>query len=284
MHVYDTHLHLLYPDVFSYPWCSGLDALNHAFHLETYVAALNATKGNIIVTGAAFMEVDVPEAQQDEEAHFFSRKASSKESLLTAVIAACRPESHTFEAQIEKLAASESIRGVRRILHTSDDSLSQSTRFVDNLNRLATYSLSFDLCLRVDQFHLGIALADRCPDVQFILNHCGIPSVAAQNLDPWRADLRVLAKRPNVACKISGIPAYADASLPLVPQLRPFVEHAVSVFGWDRVMWGSDWPVCNMTFGLSGWLDATHELFAQASESERAKFGTENARRFYRLP
>lgn len=283
MRVYDTHLHLFYPDTFTYPWCMGLPALSRAFHYEDYVADLRAAQSDVTVTHAVFMEADVPETQQEDEAFFFCQKTGEDELPLTTVIASCRPESNIFAAQIEKLAANKRIRGVRRILHTSDDSLSQSSRFINNVNLLASLDLTFDLCLRADQLDLGMTLADNCPTVQFILDHCGIPAVGTQDLDPWRGKLRSLAERPNVACKISGIAAYANVSLPLVPQLRPFVEHSISVFGWDRVMWGSDWPVCNLTFGLSEWLAATSELFANVSECERENLGMKNARRLYRI-
>ncbi len=283
MQLIDTHLHLLYPETFTYAWCAGLPALNKPFHVGNYAALLKQATRGAVVERAMFMEVDVPENQQAREAQFFSDLADAGTSPLSAVIASCRPESAGFVAHVEKLAQNKRVKGLRRILHDGDGTVSQAPLFIENLNCLPALGLTFDLCLRADQLHLGMALADQCPKVQFILDHCGVPSVAAQVLDPWRADMAELAKRPNVACKISGICAYADATKPLVAQVRPFVEHSVATFGFDRVVWGSDWPVCNLTYGLPAWLDATVELFAGASATEKERVGTANAKRIYRI-
>ncbi len=117
----------------------------------------------------------------------------------------------------------------------------------------------------------------------FVLDHCGVPNVRDRELDPWRADIAALAKLPNVACKISGIVAYADPAGWTVDDLRPFVEHVIAVFGWDRVVWGSDWPVCTTTADLTRWVAATHALIAGASDSEKERLLSTNATRIYRL-
>jgi predicted TIM-barrel fold metal-dependent hydrolase len=83
--------------------------------------------------------------------------------------------------------------------------------------------------------------------VTFIFDHCGVPPVKEKILDPWRSDLREIAKSPNVFCTISGLIAYADPHNWTAEDLRPYVDHAMECFGWDRVMFGSDWPVCTLS-------------------------------------
>ncbi|ESX90167.1 hypothetical protein X756_06315 [Mesorhizobium sp. LSHC412B00] len=92
-----------------------------------------------------------------------------------------------------------------------------------------------------------------------------------------------IARRPNVIGKISGVVAYADAGSWTVETLRPYVEHTIGCFGWDRVVWGSDWPVCTLGGGLATWVTATHALIAGASPDERAKLLSGNARRTWKL-
>jgi predicted TIM-barrel fold metal-dependent hydrolase len=123
---------------------------------------------------------------------------------------------------------------------------------------------------------------DKAPEVQFVLDHCGVPDVAGKQLDPWRAYITDMAKRPNVAAKISGIIAYGGKDW-TVEDLRPFVEHVIESFGWDRVVWGSDHPVCTLTANLTRWVNATHEIIAGASEDEKSKLLSRNAERIYRL-
>ena len=199
------------------------------------------------------------------------------------VIAACRPEAETFAAELDRLAGNPALRGLRRILHTSPDELGLAPLFAANLRRLAVHRLTFDLCVLARQLPVATVIAAACPDVSFVLDHCGVPDVSARVLDPWRANLAALAAHPNVACKISGLVAYAALDRWTVDDLRPFVEHAVAVFGWDRVVWGSDWPVCTLTADLGRWVTATRTLLTGTSADKQAKLWHANATRIYRL-
>jgi predicted TIM-barrel fold metal-dependent hydrolase len=272
--IIDTHLHLVTRDRFSYPWLGGVPALNRDFTLETYLPQAEAAG----IEAAIHMEVDVAEPDQMRETAFVTALGGK----VAAAVAACRPESRDFPRQIERLAANPKVRGLRRVLHTSPDALSQAPIFTDNLKRLAAHGLTFDLCVLARQLPLALRIARACPDVQFILDHCGVPSVKDRALDPWRADITALAAAPNVACKVSGVVAYADTDW-TVDDLRPFVEHVIESFGWARVVWGSDWPVCTLTADLGRWVAATRTLIAGESEDNQAKLLNRNARRFYRL-
>jgi predicted TIM-barrel fold metal-dependent hydrolase len=270
----DTHLHLVYLDRFSYPWLGDVPALNRDFTQETYRPQAEA----VGITQSIHMEVDVAEADQMRETDFVTSLGGS----VVAAISSCRPESKDFPAQLEKLAANPKVKGLRRILHTSPDELSQAPIFTENLKRLAAHRLTFDICVQARQLPLALRIARACPDVQFILDHCGVPLVKDRAIDPWRANIKALAAEPNVACKVSGIVAYADANW-TADDLRPFVEHVIESFGWDCVVWGSDWPVCTLTADLGRWVAATRTIIAGESESNQAKLLNGNARRIYRL-
>jgi len=272
--IIDTHLHLIYQDRLRYPWLAGEPKLNRDFPLAEYLAEAD----KLGIETALHMEVDVAEADQEAETAFVAGIGAP----VVAAIASCRPENADFPAQLERIAATPFVRGVRRILHTSPDELSQTPLFAENLRRLAQYDLSFDLCVLARQLPIALGLVRACPDVRFVLDHCGVPDIAAQALDPWRDGITRLAALPNVACKISGIVAYAAADW-TPADLRPYVEHCIEAFGWDRVVWGSDWPVCTLTADLTRWVRATHALTAGCSDSERARLLSLNARRVYRL-
>ncbi|GLQ54841.1 amidohydrolase family protein [Devosia nitrariae] len=274
MRILDTHLHLVYPERFSYPWLSGAPAINRAWPVEAYFAEAEA----LGIESALHMEVDVAEADMLAETQFMA----TVHPKVVGAIAACRPESADFPALLETLAGMDHVKGLRRILHEAPDTLSQSELFAENIKRLAVHRLSFDLCLRADQLPIGIALVDKAPDVQFVLDHCGVPDVAGNGLDPWRAYIGEMARRPNVAAKVSGIVAYARPDW-TVDDLRPFAEHVIESFGWDRVVWGSDHPVCTKTADLTRWVEATREIVAGASEDEQARLLHRNAEHFYRV-
>ena len=275
MRIIDTHLHLVDRSRFGYPWLGGVPALDRDWPLAAYRAEAAAAG----IDTALHMEVDVAAADRGPETAW----ASTLPAPVGGVIAACRPEAATFAAELDVLARNPAVRGLRRILHTSPDELGRAPLFAANLRRLAVHGLSFDLCVLARQLPIAAAIAGACPDVSFVLDHCGVPDVRARALDPWRADLAALAAYPNVACKISGLVAYAEPAGWTLDDLRPFVDHVIAVFGWDRVVWGSDWPVCTLTADLGRWVAATHALLAGTSDEEREKLWHRNAVRLYRL-
>ena len=273
MRILDTHLHLVYRDRFSYPWLDDAPAINRQWTVESYFAE---AKG-LGIESAIHMEVDVAESDMLAESQFVTTLPG-----IVGAIASGRPEHADFPAHLERLAGTRGVVGLRRVLHVVPDEVSQSSVFVDNIRRLAAYGLSFDLCVRADQLPLAEKLAAQCPDVQFILDHCGVPKVAEQELEPWRRRIGAVAALPNVAGKVSGVVAYAGADW-TVDTLRPFVEHVIESFGWDRVVWGSDHPVCTLTANLTRWVEATHALLAGTGEDERARLLHRNAERIYRV-
>ncbi|MCB8881136.1 amidohydrolase [Acidisoma cellulosilytica] len=272
--IIDTHLHLIDQSRLSYPWLGDVPALNRSFSLDEYWSQAQP----LGIVAALHMEVDVSPEQSEAETAFVQGLGRP----VIGAIASARPEDPHFAAQLERMAATPFIRGIRRILHTSPDELSQAPLFAENLRRLAQYDLSFDLCVLARQLPIAADLVRACPDTRFVLDHCGVPAVEAQALSPWAEDIRRLAELPNLACKISGVVAYAGQQW-TTADLRPFVEHCIACFGWDRVVWGSDWPVCTLTGDLGRWVQATHEILSGCSDSETSRLLSGNAKRIYRL-
>jgi predicted TIM-barrel fold metal-dependent hydrolase len=119
--------------------------------------------------------------------------------------------------------------------------------------------------------------------VNFILDHCGVPQVKEKILDPWREHIREISQLPGVACKVSGLVAYADPGRWTLEDLRPYVEHVIECFGWDRVIFGSDWPVCTLSSTYARWVDALSALTRSAGEANQKKLFHDNAICVYRL-
>jgi predicted TIM-barrel fold metal-dependent hydrolase len=274
MRIIDTHLHLVYKDRFAYPWLSGAPPLDRQWTVEDYFARAVP----LGIDAALHMEVDVADDDMEAETRFMTRL----HPRIAGAIAPGRPESPEFHAYLDRIRAIPGVKGIRRILHTSPDELSGTPLFVDNIKRIGAAGLPFDLCVLARQLPAGTLLVSRCPDTQFVLDHCGVPDVAGRGLDPWRADVCALAARPNVAAKISGIVAYSKPDWTL-DDLMPFVEHIIGCFGWDRVVWGSDHPVCTLTANLERWVNATRQLVSGASADEQARLFHRNAERIYQL-
>jgi len=275
MGIIDTHLHLIDLERLRYPWLDDERRLKRDHTLDQYLAEAVP----LGVEAMLHMEVDVTEADQERETAWVTGLGQG----IIGAIASCRPEYPTFPAQLERLAANPKVKGLRRTFHFTPDELPQSAMFQKNIRRLAAARLAYDLCALPRQLSIIAKLAAAAPDVQFILDHCGIPNVKDRELDPWRDDVSALAALPNVACKISGVIAYGRPEGATVEDLKPFVEHVIEAFGWRRLVWGSDWPVCTLTANLTRWVETTQALIAGASESEKAALLRENAIRIYRL-
>lgn len=277
--IVDTHLHVIDKSALDYPWLSGNRALDRDWRLDAY--ARDARRAGI--TRAMHMEVDVAENRIEDETAHVGMLAARDGGLVVGAIASCRPEQEGFAAYLERQRANPLVRGFRRVLHVMPDELSEQSLFRENIRRLAGTGLTFDLCVLPRQIDRAIALADLAPDVTFVLDHCGVPDIAGGAFRPWKDRVSDLAKRPNVVAKISGIVAYADAESWTAETLRPWVEHTIGAFGWDRVVWGSDWPVCTLGGGLLAWVAATHALLEGASADERRRLLSENAARIWNL-
>ncbi len=274
----DTHVHLIDLERLRYPWLDDVAALNRNASHADYTRQAR----QLGITGALHMEVDVREDQMQAETAMIGEYMQG-DSLLLGAIASCRPEREDFAAYLEQQLETPHVRGLRRILHTSPDELSQSRVFRENIARLAGTRLPFDICVTNRQLPLAVELADACPDVQFVLDHCGVPDVKGQVMQPWTSHISELAKRPHVAAKISGVIAYGDGPNWRLDDIRPFVEHVLTAFGPERVVWGSDSPVCTLGGPLASWVAATRALLDAASASEKAALFQENAARIWGL-
>jgi predicted TIM-barrel fold metal-dependent hydrolase len=278
MKIIDTHQHLWDLEQFPYSWTNNQTALKRSFRMSDYFAA---TAG-LEISKTVHLECDVDEAFMLEETRHILRLAEQPDNPLTGVVACCRPERADFKDYLAQIAGHPNLKGLRRILHVVPDEVSHSPAFVPNLRLLEQYGLSFDLCVLARQLPLAIRLARECPGVQFILDHCGNPQIAEDDLADWRAQLAELAGYPNVVCKVSGIVTNASAAW-TAEELRPPVEHVIACFGWERVMFGSDWPVCTLAASFKQWVEALSELTREAGAEKQRKLFQTNAERVYRL-
>ncbi|MEU7978802.1 amidohydrolase family protein [Micromonospora sp. NPDC049081] len=143
--------------------------------------------------------------------------------------------------------------------------------------------LAFDLLVRQHQLGAAGRLARDLPEVRFVLDHLGKPALGGTALDGWARDLHALAGAANTTAKLSGLVTEVHRA-PWTPQdLRPAVDHALDAFGPDRLMFGSDWPVCLLASSYPRWVDTLAKLLDPLGDEERAAIWRHTARRVYRL-
>lgn len=274
----DCHQHLINSDFYPYSWRDDIPQLaNKAFTYNDYLD-LTKDKGEI---RTIFMETTPDEPHGVDESKYVMELADDPNSIVEGMILHCFPEREDdFDAYLDSIQH-EKLVGLRRILHVVDDEVSQQQRFVDNIKKLEARNLTFDLCLFPRQLYLAGEIATKCENIQFVLDHCGIPDIANNEMDPWREEIKKVASYPNIACKISGVLAYCSPDNANAEAIRPYLEHSIECFGWDRVVWGSDWPLCAITSGLPQWIDITRELFAEEDVENQHKLYHKNAERIY---
>ncbi|MFE7617615.1 amidohydrolase family protein [Streptomyces sp. NPDC057496] len=151
------------------------------------------------------------------------------------------------------------------------------------LRAVAGAGLVYDLVVRAHQLPAAVRAAALLPELTFVLDHAGKPPVATGELRPWADDLRALAARPNTVCKLSGLVTEADVSSWTVSDLRPCADTALDAFGPDRLMFGSDWPVCRIAATYQEVVDTTCTLIEELGEDERARVLATTAERVYGL-
>jgi predicted TIM-barrel fold metal-dependent hydrolase len=279
MQIVDAHQHLWDLDLFRYSWLDSLPTLNRSFRMPDYFAAARGLN----VAKSVHLEADVDEPYMLNETRYLLALADKPGNALEGIVACARPESENFKSHLDQIVGHRKLKGIRRVLHTHPDEVGRGVTFIKNVATLASYGLSFDICVLARQLPIAIKLVSKCPDVVFILNHCGVPQVKEKNLDPWRAHITEIARFPNVSCKISGLVAYADPKRWTKEDLRPFVEHTIASFGWDRVLFGSDWPVCTLSASYHQWVEALQAITQGAGKVNQRKLFHDNAVRVYRL-
>jgi predicted TIM-barrel fold metal-dependent hydrolase len=276
----DTHQHLIAPTRLRYDWWRSTSGDGRTCGPHQYA---RATAG-VPVSATLFVEGNVAEGLAFAEAQWASELAGHTGSLIVGVVAAVAPECADFAEQLARLRHLPMVRGVRRVLHSESVEFLLSDSFRSNLRLLAPTGLTFDLCVQAHQLAAARTLVAACSDVTFILDHCGLPPLAGPALVAWADDFSRLAALPNVACKFSGLLGRASTAVRDNPQAYvPVWNRMIDDFGWERVMWGSDWPLCDLVGTLAQWWRICDQLLAPATAEQRNAFLHTNACRLYRL-
>jgi L-fuconolactonase len=280
--IVDAHVHLWDVPQFPRPWLGSVPTLNRPFRLAEYQKQTSA----LPISGLVYVETDVSPSYALLEAKWAASLAEMDSRLQGVIAAAPLDEGLQVRPYFEALATlGPLVKGVRRNLQDEHDpEFCLQRDFVAGVRLLEEYGLSFDICIRHDQLPAVTTLTRESPAVIFVLDHVGKPPIQEKRLDPWRDHLAALAALPNVACKLSGLVTEANWNEWRPEDLAPYVAHALAVFGPNRVLFASDWPVVSLASTFGQWVEALYTLTSQLSSDEQRQVWGENARRWYRLP
>jgi L-fuconolactonase len=278
--IVDAHVHLYDPGVIRCGWMTGRPVLDQ----PRLMAQLHAARGPVAIEALVWVEVGADPGQYLQEASFVDGLARADRRIRALVAHAPLERGAAVTPDLEMLAAHGLTRGIRRLLQDEpDDAFCLQPGFVEGVRLLARFDLSFDICVYHRQLAGALELVRRCPEVRFVLDHAGKPGIRARRMEPWRTHIAELAALPNVWCKLSGLITEADHAKWSREQLRPYADHVIERFGFERVMFGSDWPVAEETHRYEEWVEIVDRALAGVSEVERRKVFRDNAIAFYRL-
>ena len=278
--IVDTHLHIWDLGLLRYPWLAGVPLLNRNHLVEDYRRACGA----VPVAKMVFVQCECDPSFSQQETEWVTEVARVDPRIRGIVAWAPLEKGDAAEPDLTRLAANPLVKGIRRIIQFEPDiGFCLRPDFVRGVQRLPRRGLSFDLCINHRQLAHTITLVRQCPNVRFVLDHIGKPDIKAGLLDPWRAELRELARMENVWCKLSGLVTEADFGKWTLADLQPYIDHVVDCFGLDRVMFGGDWPVSTQATDYPRWVATLDEALRGCSPDDLYKVYVRNAETFYRV-
>ena len=272
----DSHQHFWQVRRFDYPWMSEDLGLLYRDYLPIDLAPILQQNG----VGKTVL---VQASNSVAESRWLLDLADVN-SFIAGVVGWVDLMSADVEVQLDELCAHPKFKGVRHLVESEpqDDWFVQPT-VLSGLKKLPRRGLSYDLLVHTRHLKHVSQLAITCPELPLVIDHLAKPPIARNEIREWSHALEPLARYPNIHCKLSGLATEADWRSWQPNELRPYVECALEFFGPERMMFGSDYPVCLLAASYDRVLDSFQELLKDLSEANREKIFSKNATKFYRL-
>ncbi len=274
--IVDSHHHLWEIGRFEYPWMAGPGhVLHRTFLPEDLKPWLDKNGVN---------ETVIVQANQSVEEARWLLAHAEKHEFVAGVVGWVDLRDPEVGLVLDDLAQIPWFKGVRHVWHDepNDDWILQP-EVIRGLKEVAARDLTYDFLTFPRHLRQIPEVLERVPGLRTVVDHISKPPIMRGELEPWRSDLRKVAKIPGVYCKLSGMVTEADLDNWTIEDLRPYVDAVIEMFGCGRLMYGSDWPVCTMAASYDRVFEAAQALLSGVSEDDRRAVFGENARQFYRL-
>lgn len=227
--------------------------------------------------------VAVQAREREAETDFLLDLADGDASILGVVgwLDLCAED---IDARLDAYAGRDALKGLRMLIHDREDpDFADGEPHARGVGRLAARGLTYDLLLRTIHLPAAIRLVDRLPEQRFVVDHIAKPRMDGGDREPWERDLRAIAERPNVFCKLSGLVTEADWHAWRADTFTPYLDVALEAFGPERLMIGSDWPVCTLAADYGRALNVVVDWSEKLADEEREAILGGTCARFYGL-
>jgi L-fuconolactonase len=272
----DSHQHFWKYSPADYPWITGsLGPLKRDF----LPADLDPELKQADLAGTVAVQ-----ARQNLHENDFLLALASAHPVIKGVVGWIDLQKDEVEDQLRSLARQPKFVGVRHVVQDEpDENFVLRPGFIRGISRLKQFHLTYDLLVFPRQLPACLKLVRQFPEQAFVLDHMAKPLIREQKFSPWKEQVAELAKFPNVLCKISGIVTEANWQGWSADDFRPYLDHVFEIFGPDRLMYGSDWPVCLLAGKYQQVFDLANDYIRQFPAELQKKVLGENATRFYSL-
>jgi L-fuconolactonase len=235
-----------------------------------------------LLRGQGFTGCIAVQAAQSLDETRFLLELATRHSFVRGVVGWVDLLSPDLDRQLEHFCLDPRFRGVRHVAQDEpDDRWLARPDVVRGIGSLRRFGLTYDILVYARQLPAAVELVRHLPDQPFVLDHVGKPQIRDGRLEAWRNDLRALAAHANVSCKLSGLVTEADWQTWTTEGLRPYLETALECFGPERLMIGSDWPVCLLAGDYGRVVSVATDFVASLTADEQAAVRGANALRFY---
>ena len=275
--ILDSHHHLWDYDAKQYPWIPPGTPLERSHGLDDLA---EQAKGTGLIGSIAV------QARQTLEETDWLLSLADTNPLCKGVVGWVPLQDDNIAEVLAAYADKPLLKGVRHVIQDEQDpAFMLRPAFLRGLETLSKTDLRYDILIYGHQLPNTIKMVDTLPDdMPLVLDHIAKPVIDPGDPDEqWARDIAELAKRPNVWCKLSGMATEVRSNDWDVPMLAPYVDLALEAFGIDRLMFGSDWPVCLLKTGFARWVQAVEQFVGTLSEDEQDKLFYRNAASFYGL-
>ncbi|WP_324672107.1 amidohydrolase family protein [Hymenobacter sp. GOD-10R] len=226
----------------------------------------------------------VVQSDQSEAENEFQLRNAAAHAFIKGVVGWVDLRADNITERLAYYQQFEKLKGFRHVLQgEADRALMLTPNFKRGIGALRQFGYTYDILIFPDQLRYAAELVASFPDQPFVLDHIAKPYIKDQKLEGWEQDIRALAAHENVWCKVSGMVTEADWHHWQSADFRPYLDVVFDAFGADKVMFGSDWPVCEVAGGYDRMLGLAHNYLGSFSAAEQAQFWGGNATGFYKL-
>ncbi|MFT4094408.1 MAG: amidohydrolase family protein [Niabella sp.] len=226
----------------------------------------------------------VVQSDQSEAENLFQLANALQNDFVKGVVGWVDLRAKNIGEKLAHFSYYKKLKGFRHVLQGEKDrALMLRKQFMNGISLLEKYNFTYDILIFPDQLKYAAKLVAAFPNQKFVIDHIAKPYIKDKKIDGWKQDMLVLAQNPNIYCKISGMVTEANWKQWKLQDFIPYLDVVVTSFGTDRILYGSDWPVCLVAASYKKMKNIVDTYFSPFSDSEKDAFYGGNAMKFYNL-